>query len=56
MSYFAAEKNPKFYLLWPPCIADADIIFSFRGFFFFSRIISVVAEWMPTILLHMVWI
>jgi len=39
------RKNPKFYLLWPPYIADADIIFSFRGFFFFSRIISVVAEW-----------
>jgi len=35
MSYFAAEKNPTFYLLWPPCTADADIIFSFRGFFFF---------------------
>jgi len=24
-----------FYVLWPPCIADADIIFSSCGFFFF---------------------
>jgi len=48
------------HLLWPPCVADADIIFSSCGFFylsssFFPRLISAVAEWMSTILLHMVW-
>jgi len=45
----------------PPCVADADIIFSSCGFFFFLlylfffRLISAVAEWMSTIRLHMVW-
>jgi len=29
------KKIQNFILLWPPCTADADIIFSFRGFFFF---------------------
>jgi len=38
-------------LLWPLCVADADIIFSSCGFFllsffFFPRLISAVAEWM----------
>jgi len=45
-------------LSWPPCVADADIILSSCGVFFFfllSRLISAVAEWMSTILLHMVW-
>jgi len=47
-------------LLWPPCVADADIIFVPCGFFFFiPRLISAVADWMSTILLpillHMVW-
>jgi len=45
--------------LWPPCIADADIIF-LSGFFFFllpffPHLISAVTEWMSTILLHIVW-
>ena len=63
---------------WPPCVADADIIFCSRGFFFFlwppygtgqaiiflscgfffylfSRLFSAVADWMSTILPHMVW-
>ena len=47
-------------LLWPPCVANVDIIFLPCGFFyflssFFPHLISVVAEWMSTILLHMVW-
>jgi len=44
--------------LWPPCIADADIIFLPCGFFFlFSRgLISAVGDWMSTILPHMVWL
>jgi len=52
-------------LLWPPCVADADIIFlpcalwfllsSSIFFYLFSRLISAVAEWMSTILPHMVW-
>jgi len=34
--------------LWPPCVADADIMFLPCGFFFFffPRLISVVADWM----------
>ena len=47
-------------LLWPPCVADAHIIFISCGFFFylllfFPCLISAVAEWMSTILLRMVW-
>ena len=46
-------------LLWPPCIADADIIFLscfYLSFFlFFPRLLSAVADWMSTILRHMVW-
>ena len=46
--------------LWPPCVADADIILSSCGFFyplssFFPRLISAVGDWMSTILPHMVW-
>jgi len=46
--------------LWPPCVADADIIFLPCGFFlsfyfFIPRLISAVADWMSTILPHMVW-
>ena len=48
-------------LLWPPCVADADIIFLPCGFFlsifylfFIPRLISAVAQWISTILLHMV--
>ena len=46
-----------YFLLWPPCVADADIIFlsCFFFFFFFSRLISAVADWMSTVLLRMVW-
>jgi len=45
-------------LLWPPSVADADIIFLPGGFFFlsfFSRLISAVVNWMSAILAHMVW-
>jgi len=44
--------------LWPPCIADADIIFFSCFFFFFllsslfPRLISAVANCMSTTLLH----
>jgi len=41
--------------LWPPCTADADVIFLLCFFFFFSQLISAVTEWMSTILPHMVW-
>ena len=43
------------HLLWPPCVADADIIFLPCGFylsFFFPRLISAVGDWMSTILPH----
>jgi len=41
--------------LWPPSVADADIIFLTCGFHLFPRLISAVAEWMSTILLQTVW-
>jgi len=46
--------------LWPPCVADADIIFLPYGFLlsfflFVPRLISAVADWMSAILPHMVW-
>jgi len=48
--------------LWPPCAADADIIFLSRGFLsifylssFFPRLFSAIAHWMSTILPHVVW-
>ena len=47
-------------LLWPPCVADADIIFLSCGFFylltfFIPRLFAAVADWMSTILPHMAW-
>ena len=49
-------------LLWPPYGIGQAIIFLPCGFFFFFLLpfffpclISVVSEWMSTILLHMVW-
>jgi len=44
-------------LLWPPCVADVDIIFLSRFLIllsFFPRLISAVADWMSTILRHMI--
>ena len=41
------------FFLWPPCVADADIIFLPCAFF--PRLISAVAEYISTVLLHMVW-
>jgi len=45
--------------LWPPCIADADIICCSSGFFFlssfFPHLFSAIADWMSTILPHMMW-
>jgi len=59
VNYFERQKSE--HLLWPPCVADADIIFSSCGIFFlssfFRRLISAVGDWMSTIhvLIHMVW-
>jgi len=45
--------------LWPLCIADADIIFLPCSFFLstilFPRLFSAVADWMSTVLPHVVW-
>jgi len=45
--------------LWPPYLIGQTIIFLPCGFFFcllyFPRLISAVADWMSTILPHMVW-
>jgi len=45
------------HLLWLPCIADVDIIFlsCFFLLFLIPRLISVVTDWMFTVLPHMVW-
>jgi len=55
-------RNRHFSLLWPPCVADADIIifapwFLLSSFylFVFPRLISAVADWMSAILPHIVW-
>jgi len=44
-------------LLRPPCVADADIILLPCGFYlsFFPCLISALADWMSTILRHMMW-
>ena len=48
-------------LLWPPCVIGQAIIFLPCGFylsssfFFFPRLISAAADWMSTILRHLVW-
>ena len=55
--YFALWFVP----LWPPYGIGQAIIFLRCGFvylllsFFFPRLISAVADWMSTILTHMVW-
>jgi len=47
------------HLLWPPYGIGQAIIFLPCGFFLllslFSRLISAAADWMSTMLLHMVW-
>ena len=66
----AVKQNSTVYLLWPPCVADADIIFmvalcnradhyifallSLSSIFFIRRLISAAADWMSTILPH-IW-
>ena len=53
---WSASTRGSLLLLWPPCVADADIIFlSCVSFFFFPRLISAAADWMSTVLIHMVW-
>jgi len=53
--------TPTFNFLWPPYEIGhraGHYIFALwflSSFFFFSRLISAVAEWMSTILLDMVW-
>ena len=47
-------------LLWSPYVIGQTIIFLpcgyfFLSFFFFPRLISAAADWMSTILPHMVW-
>jgi len=59
---FAISSPDEFLLclLWLPDVIGQAIIFLPCGFFylssiFFPRLISAVAEWMSTILLHLVW-
>jgi len=55
LAYLHTLNTP---LLWPPCVADADIIFLpcrlFYVLSFFPRLISAVADWMSVILARMV--
>jgi len=42
--------------VWPPCVADAVIIFNSYGFFFiFPRLFSAVGNWTSIILPRMAW-
>ena len=44
-------------LLWPPCVADANIMFCpvvSSSYLLFSSLLSALADWIPTILPHMV--
>jgi len=46
------------YFPWSPHVIGQTIIFLPCGFFFFlffPRLISAIADWMSTILLHIVW-
>jgi len=46
------------WFLWPPYVTGQVIIFLSCGFFllsFFPRLISAAADWMSTVLPHMVW-
>jgi len=51
----------KFTLLWLPYEIGQGIIFLICGFYllsiylFFPRLISAAADWMSTVLPHMVW-
>jgi len=55
----AVLHNPLYYtetLLWPPCVADMNIIFCSCGVYLlplFPRLFSAVADRMSTILPHM---
>jgi len=52
------DDTPHSYL-WPRCVADADIcifgLWFLLSIFLFPRLFSAVADWMSTILPHMVW-
>jgi len=51
LSFLRINSSSVFYL-WPPCVADVDIIFLLCSFFllssFFPRLISAAADWMST--------
>jgi len=58
------KRRTQTHLLWPPYVIGQAVIFCpvvsvyltiFLSFFFFPRLISAAADWMSTILRHMVW-
>jgi len=53
-AYFTREWEAMVFI-WPPCIADAVIIFLSFSSSYFPHLISAVADWMYTILSHMIW-
>jgi len=61
VNYCCARMYVFIWLLWPPYVIGADIIFLPCDFYllssssFFPRLISAVGDWMSTILPHMVW-
>jgi len=53
-------ENLLYVLLWPPCVADVDIIFYPLWFLLlllssFPCLFSAVGDWMSTILSRMLW-
>ena len=61
VSYIAFFPHFVYYFLWSPYVIGRPYIFSCCGLFFFllssffPRLISAAADWMSTILRHMVW-
>ena len=61
--YIPLESRHKYRLLWPPYVIGGPLYLcpvisfylSFFLSFFIPHLISAAADWMSTILLHMVW-
>ena len=59
-NYFSVAAECMKQFLWPPCVADAVIIFCSCSFYlssssFFPHLFSAVRDWMSNIFPHMMW-